>query len=1054
MSLSCLRAYKSPSLLLYEERIRGLLDDTRWRDELTLLDIDGIPSAARSDAVDMIIRVLFGVMLERRGYGKSERRSAVLSALSACTDKELGLLVDLMLKPMRWDRTSAQVFATEGAFRVTMLGQEGMSENQLVGFLILLEDVLKNLGSRLVPYWPALLGATINIIATAHLRIEKDTDSGNAVERHTLEGDEDLEVELNCVDDVSSSSPLPKVTRSLRQIGVKRFTDFFRIPAVFDFTPYMRAAFDSFITPRLSSFDQENTQAPSALLELFHSWTIDGIHLPFLVEFNHETLPKIFDCLIATNVKPSVISKIFDIVENIIHSSAEDEYVSEHVLKPFVSRLLSNLSSLMERTKGAILPTTVGQRQIAILSEVSQYSSEPDQASTLLAMLIPLLRKPSKVVPDKIKVGLVKIVGDLIRLIPDLVDRHSVTFEMTYRLLSNLFLTLRSRQARISLVSTFHRLAQSVTSLSSMSDLLESLNAYSVKRLDEPDFVRRLHAFGSLNESLHQMMLAPDWLPILYNMLYFIQDAGELAIRTNASFAMKHFIDQFAAQSSPEHDQIFLTVLYPGLKNGLRTKNELVRAELLGVLAYSVEKCVHVATIGEMKVLLEGGDEEANFFNNILHVQVHRRSRALRRLADHCDEGHMRSSTINQIFIPLVGNFICMGAVEHHLVDVAITTTGRMAKRLTWPAYYALVRKYLTLSEAKDESERVYVRTVVSLLENFRFSMDQVVSKNEALDIVDDDDENSQGLPDPEIVNESAGRIADAINLQLLPKLLGFLENYDSKTENQTRILIAAGVVAVAKHLPLTSRDAQITRLLTILSQILRSKSQEMRDLVRDCLNRIFISLGPSYLPILFRELRASLTRGPQLHVLAHVTHSVICHITSGEHASTFSTLDNCVKDVAHIAAEVIFGESGKDLQAEDFKSKMREVRGSSSRGLNSFSILAKNISPSKISSLLAPLKAVMHETSSIKVMGLVDEVLKRITVGLNGNNHLVAAELLTLCNTLISQNAKFLQLSPPHRKSNIKNDIIVQVKRQVMSSDHYVDNSHWYAAFSGPTNF
>jgi hypothetical protein len=37
---------------------------------------------------------------------------------------------------------------------------------------------------------------------------------------------------------------------------------------------------------------------------------------------------------------------------------------------------------------------------------------------------------------------------------------------------------------------------------------------------------------------------------------------------------------------------------------------------------------------------------------------------------------------------------------------------------------------------------------------------------------------------------------------------------------------------------------------------------------------------------------------------------------------------------------------------------------------------MAKNISPSKISNLLAPVKAVMHETSSIKVMGPVDDVM------------------------------------------------------------------------------
>lgn len=58
---------------------------------------------------------------------------------------------------------------------------------------------------------------------------------------------------------------------------------------------------------------------------------------------------------------------------------------------------------------------------------------------------------------------------------------------------------------------------------------LELLNAYSVKRLDELDFDRRLYAFTSLNENLHQTMSPSNWLPVLYSMLYLIQDASELA---------------------------------------------------------------------------------------------------------------------------------------------------------------------------------------------------------------------------------------------------------------------------------------------------------------------------------------------------------------------------------------------------------------------------------------------------------------------------------------------------------------------------------------------
>ena len=231
---------------------------------------------------------------------------------------------------------------------------------------------------------------------------------------------------------------------------------------------------------------------------------------------------------------------------------------------------------------------------------------------------------------------------------------------------------------------------------------------------------------------------------------------------------------------------------------------------------------------------------------------------------------------------------------------------------------------------------------------------------------------------------------------------------------------------------------------MTILSQILRSKSQETRDLTRDGLNRIAVNLGPSYLSLILQELRASLLRGPQLHVLAYVIHSLMVLVTSGEHAEAFSTMDDCVNDVAFVSAEVIFGESGKDVQAEDFKTKMREVRASSSAGLDSFAIMAKYVTPAKISSLLLPLKSIMQETSSIKVMNLVEEVLKRLATGFNGNQHLVPKELLVLCHTLISQNARFLQQTPVRRRPNVKGDAIIQTKRQVTTeTNHYSHNSY-----------
>jgi U3 small nucleolar RNA-associated protein 20 len=925
-----------------------------------------------------------------------------------------------------------------------------ISEKQYVGYLTLLGDVLKHLGPQLVACWPALLGTTIDLLGHSQARIMSTQQQ--LVSPEDTEDDGDLE-DLDDVDDSGSSS---KITRSVRQLGLKRFADFFRNPATFDFAPYMRESFRSFVSPRLPTLDRENTQAPSALLELVYTCTLEREHVRFLVDFDSRTLPQVYACLVATNVKPAVISRIFDIVDRILAFSTADEFIAEHVVKPYVSLLLTNIALLVERTKGvAVVSSPLGQRQIGILSEIAQYLTDATQAATLLGLFSPLLRKPSKLVAEKVKVNLLKITSNLLPLISDLSDPSTSVFAKTYDLLARLFQALRSSQARTALVAAFHCLAQLNPSLQSLANLLRSLNAYSARRIDEPNFDCRLEAFATLNEKLYISLTTADWLPVLYNMLSFIQDANELAVRTNASYTLKRFVDLVASSADPEHEAQFVRMLYPGLKNGLRSKNELVRAEVLGVIAYAVTKCDRIDFLRELQVLLAGGDEEANFFNNIHHVQIHRRARALRRLGDQCDEHRLCSTTLADIFVPLVSNYIVTAAsLDHHLVNEAIITTGRMAKQLAWGAYYALVQRYLRSSRLRDESERVYVRTLVAVLENFHFPMEEIVPPGvpETAD-VDADAEEDDGDPDDAPSNNvislpaqpmDKGKIADAVNLRLLPNLLHHLEKRDV-TEDSLRIPISIGIIKVAKHLPEATREPQIARLLTILSQILRSKSQETRDLTRDTLCRIAVILGSSYLPVMMREMRGALLRGPQLHVLAYVAHALLAYVSTAEHVESFQVLDGCVNEVAHVSAEVVFGESGKDVQSEDFKTKMREVRSSSAKGLDSFAIMAKYITPSNISGLLYPLRSIMQETQSVKTIQRVDEVLRRVASGLNSNKHLAPTELLVLCHTLISQNARFLKDAPSSmkRKGAVKRDAIVQIKRQVTTeTDHYGNNS------------
>ena len=1034
LALKCKLTYRSPHLTPHQDTLTALLDDTRWRDELTKLNLDDIDDKGRPEFVEMFIRLLYGFMLEKRGNSKTgERRGAVISSFAGCRDEELGLLVELMLGPLRRE----SLMDGEGQF-TTKPVPESFSEAQQIGYLNLLDDVLRNLGPRLLPSWPILLGGVFDILAQAQNRIEAEKNNTGASEPEEESEEEDGKVSANTT----------RTLKAIRQLSLKRFAQFCKSPVQFDFLPFIHSVFRTAISPRLPALSRENSQAPSAMLDLFYVWAAKPDQAVFLTTIDHRTLPNIYDCMVSANVKPTVISRILDIVEALLFVSSSDQEVSELVLKPFIPKLLECLATAIERSKDvAAVSNVLGHRQISILSDLAPHLSDANQASILLTLFSPLLKKPQKVVPETVKANMIIIISNLFPLISDLRNPASLSFNKSLTLLSQLMQSIRTRTARSALISAFRKLVEVDSSLSAISNLIADLNAYSTRRVDEPDFDRRISAFTQLDGDLSRNLSLAQWIPILYNMLYFIQDAEELALRTNSATALRIFIDIVSKTSDSEWKGILMKNVYPGLKNGLRSKHELVRAEILTVIAHAVTVCRSIPAFQEMQILLADGDEEVNFFNNIHHVQVHRRIRALRRFGEWCGEGQLKSSTLSDVFLPLIGNYIgATDSIDHHLVTEAINTTGRIARYLAWGAYNNLVHQYLRLLKRKDSSERVCVRTIVAILDSFHFNMDESVAAE------GNTEENADvGEPDTKQVQEVT-RIADSVHSRLLPALLTHLGSRD-ENEDTIRIPIAVGIVNVAKHLPDPARTTQVSRLLTILCQAFRSKSQETRDLTRDTLCRIAVTLGPEFLSGIIRELRGALLRGPHLHVLAVVTHALLVHLTSPENSGRFTNFDDCVEDIVYVSAEVVFGESGKDVRSEGFKTKLREVRSSSTKGLDSFAILAKHITPGKVSALLHPVRAIMQETETLKILQLVDDVLKKIAGGINSNEHISPVDLLSLCQSLITQNAKFLQAAPAkkkHRSIKGEDSAIVQLKRTShVDQNHYANNSFRFIASS-----
>ncbi|KAG9124195.1 U3 snoRNP protein [Ceratobasidium sp. 392] len=1025
IALTCLLTFKETHVLAVEQSLRMFLDETKWRDEMTSFSFSPLDGELRARAVEVVIRLLYGTMLEKN---RRDRKYAVLTLLSTCSSEELGTLVQLMLTP----------------FEDALLGDLDSASTaaggkQRTGYLVLLANVLKNLGPKLLDYWPQLLRTTMVLLRDAQAYCKSSTVA--------------VEEDIEEVDEPSDEQVL-RQARLIRQTGLKRFVEFFRSASaeLFDFSEYVPVAFRWFISPRVPLLSRENTQAPSGIMDLFYTWSLDSRTALYLVDYDPEVLPQTFNCLTATNVKPAVVLKVFDITHSLLDQSEEHEEIRTRVVDPHMSHLLAQLAAMVEQSSTLLSTNDLIQRQLRILCQVAPYISDEGQATRLLSLLSPMLRRPAKAVSEKIKIDLLGIVKNALPLVHALKDRTSETYQTTYKLVSTLFQSLRTRPARAILVDVFEQLATVDETLVATAHIVTELNACSMKRMDEADFDRRLTAFGALNEELHGSLTCDQWLPLLYNMLFFIQDPEELSIRSSASLSLKRFVDLVAAYPAGDYEKTFVKVLYPGLRHGLRSKFELVRIEILGVLAHAITICDSVSALAQLRPLLADGDDEANFFLNVHHIQVHRRTRALRRLADFAV--NIRSTTLSDVFMPLVGNFIeAVSTTDHLLVNEAIVTIGRMAAHLTWGSYNTSVQQYLRLArERVPTTEKAMIRTVVSILDHFHFKMGESVEVEKPEAAQPDIEENDALEAEIKTATQEAkklARIEEAVTTRLLPSLLQYLEKRD-ETEEAVRIPVAIGIARVAMHLPDTYRGPQISKLVVVLSQILRSKSQEVRDLTRETLCKIAVIIGSESLALVIKELRGALTRGPQLHVLAFVAHSILVHVTTGEHATNFTVLDSCVSDIAHISAEVIFGQSGKDVQSEEFKTKMREVRSSASKGLDSFMIVAKHVTASRIAALLTPIRAIMHETVAIKPMQQAEDALRRIASGLNANANLKPVDTLVLCHTLIGQNAKFLKQAPAkkHNKKQ-KTDFDVELKRNAApDTDFYSANSLRFVAF------
>ncbi|KAJ2506973.1 U3 snoRNP protein, partial [Coemansia sp. RSA 2049] len=701
------------------------------------------------------------------------------------------------------------------------------------------------------------------------------------------------------------------------------------------------------------------------------------------------------------------------------------------------------------------------------------------------------------------------------------------------------------------------------------------INSYSASRIGDPDFDRRLAAYGRLNEELWNnadLLDANAWTPVLHNLTYFAQDQDELSIRSNAAFGISRFVTRVSQayktdKESAETQQLgrrLLSVVMPAVKHALASKEDVVRNEFLAVLRKVVHECaVHFDQLRDLTVL-DNSDEEANFFYNIVHIQLHRRLRAIRRFRsliatsvnastiskdpsamdvdggdndgdgiaedlsaneDEDDEdievdspnpnakksangktarptigalnplnfgtqgsSPISAANIRTIFMPLLENWALADSttVVHDLADESISTIGVIGAVLPWPQYNSAIRKYFDMMKKSPTLEKRLTRLVLALLDNFHFDLRGVdvdhlgrlvrqtpgepkqdtgaLVTAQAAESEDknEDEETAAATTSAEqsVADNKSTRnenILDAVVNHLLPLLKKKVTDVDENSM-ALRAPVAMALVRIMTALPEKTMNVQLPGVLTTICNMLRARSQIARNVTRGTLIRIAKFLGAPYFGFLVKELSASLSRGPQKHVLAYTLYTLLKEMRN---QVSVGDLDYTLEPIVDILVQDVFGKLAEEKDAEEWTTKMKEAKVH--HGPDCFQILATITVFENLRTMLVPLRDILSETDTPKRTKIVDNVLRHISLGLNRNKTYSSKNVLVFCYNIINQ---YLAMSTKSAKdtlqsqqeaerktrlrSTIEDAATVYVKRKdvLVKRDYLQANAHRFVQF------
>jgi U3 small nucleolar RNA-associated protein 20 len=980
-ALKAILAWKQEGLKPYQENLEYLLDEARFRNELTVIfrGEQGIQAEHRAELMPVLLRLLYGRTISKKGAssGRQGLHATRLAVIRSLEVQDVGSFLDIALGNLR----NVAVVDASG-IKEDVLSVELLPVRKQVGLLNMLEAIINEMGTGVSLHMDALVNAVLYILFGACRQL--GDDGGDDGER-----------------EATSNTSL---YRSAKTTALKCVCKLFQNAQSFDWTPYQNSIVAEVIGPRIDNLPAE-TQGLSWTWRLLSTWSV----LPrwaMILSLDDRILPRIVECVGISKAKDEVKIFALSIVRSLVKlhlaSPEESEYnelIKSELLDPHIDLIFKQISRLLRNDHDVsrdLLETAVDTVvELAPLVEQSESIQDLVDISTFL------LKQPSRKVNPKVK-------GSLLLVLKQFIAREEVSSNSTLK--SNVFDTIaplfsffKDRQNRRSLAEVLQVFASHEPSFQEVADLCTNLNAYVERRVDQPDYNKRLSAFTAIAGERETDFTTEHWKPLLHNMVFFIQQDEEFGIlATNSADGLCRFIEATKRAWTGTEREAYLsllsTVVLPQLYSGVREESETVRREHLRVFGSLISSLREWAPVVDLTPLIPTSDEDTDntFFFHILSPAVSRQLQALRLLEAANEVKEIQSKNISQLFVPLLEHFIFNrpedGGDDHGLAAQATTTIAKLAPSLEWQQYRAVVRRYITFVQSKPESQKQVIRLVEKMIDALIMSIpdkDHVDSME--VDQTDKPRRLAATAPHRDKLDEEF--VASA-----LPTLLEHLHEKDESTVS-ARVPVGIIIVKLLKLLPSETMGKKLPGVLTDICHILRSKAWESREMARETLSKITLILGPESFGFVLKELRGALTRGYQLHVLSYTLHSILLTVIP---EFKQGDLDYCISSIMAVIMDDIFGITGQEKEAEDYSSKVKEVKSSKSQ--DSMELVAKNASITHLVDLIQPLQSLLLEKLDLRMVRKIESLLTRITTGLLQNPAAESRDTLVFAYEVIQE--------------------------------------------------